>query len=219
MEPGFLFIGVIILVIVIAIFAHMQAQKRRQMFADWASASGLRFIPDKDRHFDDQFPLPCFKRGSRRSAYNRCVGKRGDYSIVAGDYRYTTGSGDDKKTHTFSFFMVQPSYPLRDFALRPEHVFDKFSAAFGFDDIDFESAEFSKAFHVKCADRKWAYDVLHPRTMEFLLRHRKLNLQANPRAIVVQDGRDWQIPQFEHYANLLTEFLDAIPNHAREVNG
>ena len=40
--------------------------------------------------------------------------------------------------------------------VRPEHVFDRLASFLGFDDIDFESVEFSKRFMVKFADRKFA---------------------------------------------------------------
>ena len=46
---------------------------------------------------------------------------------------------------------------------------DKIAGALGFHDINFESSEFSRKFHIKCADKKFAYDVIHPRMMEFLL--------------------------------------------------
>jgi hypothetical protein len=53
--------------------------------------------------------------------------------------------------------------------IRRENLFDKVAGFLGFDDIDFESAEFSDRFIVKSRDKRFAYDVLHPRMMEFLL--------------------------------------------------
>jgi hypothetical protein len=217
MELGFIIFLVVGVMAAALIFGHLQAKKRREMLASWANASGLKFEARKQRNFDDAFPVPCFRRGGSRYAYNLCSGERSGYAVVAGDYHYVTGSGKNKQTHTFSFFLFQPAFPLRNFALRPEHVFDKLSAAFGFDDIDFESAAFSKAFHVKCEDRKWAYDALHPRTMELLLRQHDIQLQADGRGLVVMNGKIWQIPQFEHYASAVVQFLDAIPNHAKEL--
>ena len=35
--------------------------------------------------------------------------------------------------------------------------------------IEFESIEFNRRFFVSSPNRRWAYDVIHPRTMEFLL--------------------------------------------------
>ena len=57
----------------------------------------------------------------------------------------------------------RPRHPLEEFFGPP------FGEFFGHDDIDFESAEFSRNFYVKSSDRKWAFDILHARAMEFLL--------------------------------------------------
>jgi len=220
--PIFLiFFAVIVLMIVFGVIGHQQAKKRREMLAAWAHASGLTFNPDKDRSFDDQFRLRPFRRGKGRYAYNLSHGERGGYRFIAGDYHYYTESSNGKSNsrthHHFSFALFQPRFPLHKLAIRRESVFDKFTAAFGFDDIDFESAEFSKAFHVKGDDRKWTYDVIHPRTMELLLGHREVKIDSDVTALVITGPKKrWEISQLEHYANIATEFLDAIPTHARE---
>ena len=38
---------------------------------------------------------------------------------------------------------------------------------FGFDDVDFESAEFSRKWHVGAQDREFAYQVFHPKMIEY----------------------------------------------------
>ena len=58
---------------------------------------------------------------------------------------------------------------MRSVSIRAEHWGDKLVQAIGFDDIDFESAEFSRKFFVKSPDKRWAYDVIHQETMDYLL--------------------------------------------------
>ena len=58
---------------------------------------------------------------------------------------------------------------LPDLFIRPEGFFDKIAGALGFDDINFESKEFSSRFLVKSGNKKFAYDVIHPQTMEFMM--------------------------------------------------
>ena len=59
---------------------------------------------------------------------------------------------------------------------------------FGFDDIDFESDEFSREFCVKAADRRWAFDVIHQATMEFLLAAPRFTIElAGPRVMAYRD--------------------------------
>jgi len=50
-----------------------------------------------------------------------------------------------------------------------ERLLHKLASFMGFDDIDFESHEFSKQFYVKSESKKFAYEVINSRTMDFLL--------------------------------------------------
>jgi hypothetical protein len=47
----------------------------------------------------------------------------------------------------------------------------------GYDDIDFESVEFSKAFTVRSKDKKFAYDICHPRMMDYMLNHPYITIE------------------------------------------
>lgn len=52
----------------------------------------------------------------------------------------------------------------------PEGIGHKLFEAVGGADIDFESDAFSRAYCVKSPDRRFAYDVLHPRAIEHLMK-------------------------------------------------
>ena len=58
---------------------------------------------------------------------------------------------------------------MPDVLLRREGLFDRMAGALGFDDIDFESVEFSRRFHVKSSDKRFAYDLIDAGMMQFLL--------------------------------------------------
>ena len=60
-----------------------------------------------------------------------------------------------------------------------EGLFSKLAQAVGYDDIDFESAEFSRKFCVRSKDKRFAYDVCHPRLMEYLLANHDLTLEID----------------------------------------
>ena len=223
--PGLFFLifaALVVVFIFAAIHSHKREKERTAKLAAWAHASGMSFRPGQNSSFRDQFPLASFQQGDGgRYAYNISHGERGGMQMIAGDYHYYTEStdsdGDTSTTHHhFSFALMRPDFRLRNLTIRKEGIFDKLGAAFGFDDIDFESAEFSKRFHVKSDDRRWAYDVIHPRTMEFLMQEPGMRLECIPGALVVYTGKRWTVPQFEHYASRATTFLDGIPEHARE---
>jgi hypothetical protein len=100
--------------------------------------------------------------------------------------------------------------------IRPEGIFDKMKAAFGWDDIDFESAEFSKRFHVSARDRRWAYDVITPRTMEFLLAHPNRELYFDGHLMAVRSDKNLEPQEVEGLLTIASTVLDGIPQFARE---
>ena len=81
------------------------------------------------------------------------------------DYQYTTGSGKNRSTHNKGLVIIGCDHPTIPLQIRRENPFDKVGEFLGMDDIDFESAEFSRKFYVKSSDRKSAYDVINARSI------------------------------------------------------
>ena len=80
------------------------------------------------------------------------------YPVKMGDFNYkvtrSTGKGSNTTTYRLSYLILHLPFALTpDLLIRREGVFDKIAGAIGFDDIDFESAEFSRRFYVKSSDR------------------------------------------------------------------
>lgn len=67
----------------------------------------------------------------------------------------------------------------------PEGFFSKIAQAIGFDDIDFESHEFSRQFCVRSSDKKFAYDFCNARMIEYLLAHPRLTIEVENHALAV----------------------------------
>ena len=84
-------------------------------------------------------------------------------------------------------------------------------AFFGFDDINFESAEFSRRFFVQAPDKRWAYDVIHPRTMEFLLAQPMSLLQFDAAAVIAWRGNTLGPAEFEQLIETARGVLDRLP--------
>ena len=167
--------------------ANSEAKRRRALFA-WAFVNKLDFSAGRDHRLDSRFPrFDCLREGHNRYGYNVMQGSWRGRPMVGFDYHYETYSRDSKGRRTtshyhFSAVVVTSEVELKPLIVRPEGALDKVAAFFGLDDIDFESAEFSRKFYVKSPDRRWAYDVIHPRTMEFLL--------AAPRFTIEMVGRE-----------------------------
>lgn len=216
MFPVILVFG-ILLVAGLAVFSYLQTRKRREMLAAWAAQQGLAFTPDKVRGFDERFPaFDCLRQGSNRFAYNVTTGVWYQRRVLTFDYHYETHSTNSKgETETshwyFSAAIIESSVPLKPLLIRPEGFFDKLKSAFGFEDINFESAEFSRKFFVKAPDRKWAYDVLHQRAMEFLLVSPVFSLQFDERSVIAWRGATFKPEEFTQALTVVRGLLDQLP--------
>lgn len=213
-------------VLVLGVFGLLQAQKRRETLLALANSLGLRFDPGHDRGHDDVYGhFEIFRRGHSRSAYNtiwgetELAGRR--VGVRMGDFKYkqTSGSGKNRSTRTyrFSYCIVHLPWPhAPNLLIRREGLFDKLASIVGFDDIDFESVEFSKKFCVKSPNKRFAYDIIDPRMMEFLM-------QCDVRTpIDIERGRlclsngvgTWRAESFAAQLRFAGAFLDRWPEHA-----
>ena len=192
-------------------------RKRRKELTAWAASKGLSFSHLKDRTFDDRYhEFGCLRRGHSRYAQNVATGTWGSRQVTCFDYHYATGSGKSRHDYHFSGVLVRSDVRLQPLRIRPEGIFDKVTEFFGVDDIDFESGEFSRAFHVKAAEKRWAYDVLHVRTMEFLLGMPRMSIQFDDHDVMVWKNRRFKPEQFEEAIAVAEGILDRLPPYLIE---
>ncbi len=225
-------IGMVILIVAVmvavaigaAILTRIQANKRREALAGLASELGFQFDPGYDSSHDEQYAqFEVFRRGHDRYAYNTLTGaieidgrsfpcRMGDFT-----YKVTSGHGKNRRTTTYRLSYLITHLPFRgapSLLIRRESMFDKLAGAFGFDDIDFESAEFSRRFHVKSPDKRFAYDVVTPAMMEFLLASNPPVIDVEHGACCVADGsRRWEPIEFKSRMAWVTKFFDLWPDH------
>ncbi|MCB1076818.1 MAG: hypothetical protein KDM64_03220 [Verrucomicrobiae bacterium] len=208
--------------IVLAVVGHQQEKKRQAQLQAFARSRSWYFHPEKVRGFDAKYlEFDFLDRGSNRYAHNILSGREGDFEIEGFDYHYETHTTDSKGKrqthhHRFSVAILEPGFPLKDLTIRPEGLFDKLSAAFGWDDINFESAEFSRRFHVKAQDRRWAYDVIHPRAMEYLLECPRYELHFSRGRLAVRSSGRFEPWEFAKAIEMGDTMLRGIPEFARE---
>ncbi len=210
----FIIVIFVIAFVVVGVLGYLQQQARRKEMMRFAQGRGMMFDPDKYYGLDDRFPaFKCLHRGRGRCASNRIFGDWGGRDCLLFDYRYVTGSGKNRRTHHFSGVMLAANVPLKPLVIRPEGLFDKMAGFLGFDDIDFESAEFSRRFYVKSPDRKWAYDVIHARTMEFLLAGPRYSIQFDAAHVIVYHSHRFSISEFTAAVGLAEGILDRLPDY------
>jgi hypothetical protein len=204
-----------------AVLGYLQAQKRRKELAEMAHSNGWSFRAARDRGMDDRFgQFSCLRHGSRRYAYNIMEGRAGARSVCAFDYHYQTGSGKNTHHHHFSAVIVNSRLPLRELAIREEGVFDKVTEFLGLDDIDFELQEFSDKFYVKAADRRWAFDVLHQETMEFLLSMPTFSIEIRGPYVMAYRSSRFGTGEFGDALGVINGIIDRLPEYLlRELKG
>jgi hypothetical protein len=90
----------------------------------------------------------------------------------------------------------------------------------GLDDIDFESTEFSQKFRVKSPDRRWAYDVVHQKTMELMLAHPHFLIDFHgSQVIAYYPDRMFSLREFESALKVVTGIVDYLPRDVVEELG
>ncbi len=180
--PILIFLLVAAIIITIAVTASIMERKRKAALAEFASRWGLSFRPERDYELAKAFRwLDALARGSNRYAYHIMSGAWQNHEILLFDYHYQVTTSNGKTTRTshyhMSVFALTLPVAFPELRIVPENLGSKIAQAFGWEDIDFESAEFSRKFVVRSKDRKFAYDVCHPRMMEFLLAHPNLQVE------------------------------------------
>ena len=221
-------VGITILIGISIFFTHRADRKRRGLLREWAAARDFGFDPERNTRLHKKHSdFGLFKQGSGRAALNtaRFTIEALDRTLPArlGDYTYTIAAGNSAVVHKLSYLMITlPFEDLPATGLRPEDVSDRINAALGFDDIDFEDAEFSRRFYVSSKDKRFAYDLLsprmiehlkstpHPATIEIVGRH--LLLRHGHSKLHKTDTR-WSPDQCDERIDFARALLDRWPDH------
>ncbi|MEL6329743.1 MAG: hypothetical protein AAFR38_08785 [Planctomycetota bacterium] len=204
------------------IYAHQQEKKRTAALLEFARIRGFTLSPSSGPEpFHAHFEI--FRRGFDRRALNTITGSIDvngrPFGITTGDFRYRErrGSGKNRRTVTikFSYLVAQlPFMHIPDTRVRREHWGDKLASVFGADDIDFESERFSRDFHVKCDSKRFAFDLIDPRMMEFLMASDPPNFEIERGRLLIHTGAGrWKPGQFARQLSWLDDFGEHWPDH------
>lgn len=215
-----LFLCFIILVVVLVLVGQAQAKARREKFGAFVAVQGWSFFPDRRRDPGDDFPgMPLFGQGSNRYAENLLRGTFQNCTVMAFDYHYETifGTGDDRRTinYWFTVVMASPGFPLKPLMIRKSGFFDSIASFFGNDDINFESAEFSRRYHVTAPERRWAFDVITPQNIEFLMHRNPDALTMNNSWLMLYESRVDDPSAILPLFSTVTGLLERMPEYVR----
>jgi hypothetical protein len=213
------FVAVIVVIAIGGIINNVLQRKRREGLFELAQRLNLNFCAEEDYGIPEQFSfLNQFNQGDNRYAINILSRTYQQHTVQAFDYHYETYTYDKNGRHTehhwFSFcILTLPAVAFPDLTIRREGFFTKIAEVFGYQDINFESAEFSRAFNVRSPDKKFAYDVCNARMIEYLLANRDLSIEVENEVIALAFTSRISVEQFELNLQRLVEIRSRLPEY------
>jgi hypothetical protein len=212
------FVAVFVIVVIGAIYSAIAARKRREGLLGLAQRLNLNFAPEPDYGLAERFGfLKKLAQGDNRYACNALSGTYQNDDVLAFDYHYQVTTHDKNGSHTthyrFSFFILQMPVSFPDLTIRRENFLSKIAEVFGYQDIKFESAEFSKTFNVRSPDKKFAYDVCNAKMMEYLLANRDLSVEIENQALALAFNTCLSVEQIEFNLQRLIEIRSRLPEY------
>jgi hypothetical protein len=222
-----LVVGGIALVIAVGAVFWFVEKKRREALISLANSNGWT-IDERDDRWTTSFEGSPFNIGHNRQARHVMSGHHDGRPFVGFDYVYYTTEWDTDSNgnrrrkevaHWYSVLGLEIGTQVPRLEVTPEGFFGRAIGKLFNNDIELESEEFNRAFTVSSPDRKFAYDVLHPRLMEYLLTVRTVAWRtSNGWLLTVENGKhsaDEIMPQVQ----VLDTILDMIPDFVREQRG
>ena len=218
-------VGLIALIVYAVSLAAKKERERSETLRAFATARGAAFDADFPGIHGILPAFPMLGRGHSRRAFNIARGSLALGGIpcgcVWGEYQYkiTTSNGKSTQTTTYThgFVAVKPALVAdEELRVRREGFLDWLGELVGVDDIDFESAEFSKRFHVKCSDRRFAFDLFDPLMIEFFLAGDPPPVHLLGNWILLERGSSrWEPGHFAAHLAWIDAFLARVPRHVR----
>jgi len=213
---------VMVAVIVAGIMGSMSQMRarRKRSFAMRLLAERLRFDDFNPGH-DESFAmgwgfLSRLNQGEQRFAFNLMRGTYHEQRLFVFDYHYQTGSGKNKRERELTMLMLvcREAFPQVTITPGREGLLSKMAAAFGMgDDIQFESAEFSRDFRVQSKDKRFAYDVCNPQMIDYLLANRDLQIEIQGPVILLAFEPQLPVEQIEFNLQRLVEIRSRLPEY------
>lgn len=183
---------------------------RRRELAALARRLRLHFNPDGDfERAKNYLFLRWLNRGGNQCLYNLYRGCYCQFPVVIFDYTFTAG----KSTYYWSAYVLEMSTNFPDLLISHETWEARIAEMLGKEHLTFESAEFSRVFRVRSAEKKFAFDICHPQMMEFLLANPDLTIEIRGSSLAIL-FETWLDPQkIEHDLSRLIAIRKFLPEY------
>jgi hypothetical protein len=211
---GLIICGAIAIALVAAILGRAYEKNRTSELARVAEELGFAFsASDSGALLPDLQRFDLVSHGRAQHISNVMSGVVEDVEIAIFDYRYTTGSGKNRKTHRRSVVSLKrEGWGLPGFHLRPESVFTKIGQVFGYQDCDFpEHPEFNRLYVLRGTNQIAIRTLFTEDVLGFYESQSGLSTEGcGDVAIVYRPGKRLppdQVPQFYDTAWAVAQLL------------
>jgi hypothetical protein len=217
----------IAVVVLVGVLAYRAEKKRRELLQRVAAARGWHYTR-RDDGWAHHFEGSPFGNGHNRQAHNILTGTHDGRDFVGFDFVYhTTETSTNAQGHTssrevshwYSVLALRAVPGLPRLEVSPEGFFGRALGKLTNRDIELESEEFNRAFTVTCPERRFAYDILHPRLMEQLLLTRDVGWKIEQGWILAVEPGRHDIAALDRRLAVIDGVLDAVPDFVRQQYG
>jgi len=166
----FLITGAVLAAVLVTLANKQKQLKAHQaQMASWAAANGLTYLSE-DRLLPSRWAGKPFVGGSQSTAFDVLTGRLpSGQQFCSFGYRYVVSTGETTQTVLVWVLVLRMPRTLPWLTVTPEGLGNRLTKAFGSQDIELESDEFNKAFRVESGAPAFAFAILSPRVMEWLL--------------------------------------------------
>lgn len=203
------------LIVAVFVGSYMLKLQRREGMANFAAKYGFVYTPHAPPGLL-AYGFPLFFKGDGRGAENGVIGDWKGMSFKAADFWYYTESSDSngkrsKDYSRFSVAVIELQAWLPDISIYRENVLTLLGDKLGLPDIDFESEEFNRAFKVKAKDRKFAFELIDPRMMQWLLSlDRRFGFEIHGKGVLIY-SKTLKPTELLPLIATLKEFRERVP--------
>ena len=187
---------------------------RRARYRAVAEAHGLAYTA-RDDALARRFSGPPFGRGRARRVTHVLRGRWQGREAMAFSYRFLVPSGDGQtaQVHRFTVCALRLPAQVPWLEVTPATPLTRLAGALGVDEVRLESDDLTQRYRIRAEDRRFAYDVLHPRTIEQLLALPRLDLRlAGADALLWERGTCAPEELLDRLA-ALSRLVDGIPSY------
>jgi hypothetical protein len=122
----------------------------------------------------------------------------------------------DGSINDVSVVIVDTEFDFPILTISPEMATDRVGAVVGLTDIDFESEEFSRNYRVWSPDKKFAYEVVNPQTMQLMLRLLRWEIRLCKGTLIYHRGLLLDPEEVSSAIEFGRQFLGFIPDFVKQ---